>query len=77
MELLDIAREESVSLIVIGAYGLGKINDSLVGSTAARVVRFAPCDVLIVRSPMSPGGGIIVGIDGSNEAEAANAYIVK
>lgn len=37
------------TLLVIGQAGHSKLQHLLFGSTAARVVRMAPCDVLVVR----------------------------
>ena len=66
VELIESANEEGVDLIVMGAAGLGALNGDL-GSTAARVLRGASCDVLLVRKELN-GGGVMVGIDGSEEA---------
>jgi nucleotide-binding universal stress UspA family protein len=43
------AADREVDLIVIGHTGHGRVWGSLLGSTAARVVDHAHCDVLIVR----------------------------
>jgi nucleotide-binding universal stress UspA family protein len=43
------AAEREVDLIVIGHTGHGRVWGSLLGSTAARVVDHAHCDVLIAR----------------------------
>lgn len=70
IELLQIAKEYKIDLIVLGADGLGKVQEGLLGSTTGRVLRLAQCDVLIVRrSPIK--GKVLVGIDGSSEALAA------
>jgi len=46
--VLDVATRECADLIVLGARGLGR-HDSPLGETAAQVVKFATCPVLIVR----------------------------
>ncbi|WP_155591808.1 universal stress protein [Lysinibacillus cavernae] len=38
-----------VDLIVCGATGLNRMEKMMLGSVAEKVVRYAPCDVLIVR----------------------------
>jgi nucleotide-binding universal stress UspA family protein len=48
-ELIRLAREEHVDLIVIGTHGRGTLSHVLFGSTTDRVVRKAPCPVLICR----------------------------
>ncbi|PWU20035.1 MAG: hypothetical protein C5B50_04905 [Verrucomicrobia bacterium] len=48
-EIVDLARENDVDLIVMGTHGRKGIAHLLIGSTAERVVRNAPCPVLVVR----------------------------
>ena len=49
MEIIDCAREEQCDVIVMGTLGLGPIKHMLLGSVAEKVVRKAPCPVLVVR----------------------------
>ena len=48
-EIAEQAREQNADLIVIATHGRGAVAHALVGSTAERVVRHAPCPVLVVR----------------------------
>ena len=48
-EIAEQAREQTNDLIVIATHGRGAIAHALLGSTAERVVRHAPCPVLVVR----------------------------
>jgi nucleotide-binding universal stress UspA family protein len=48
-EILRLARERQIDLIVMGSHGLTGLAHVLFGSTADRVVRRAPCSVLTVR----------------------------
>ena len=96
VRILELADEQRAGLLVLGAHGLGasggraggqpaKTNGLLLGSTAAKVLQHARCDVLIVRrswpraeeaagaSPTPDAGPIVVGIDGSDEALSASA----
>lgn len=50
--LLDAARAAGADLIVVGATGSGPFAAELLGSTAERVVRQAPCPVLVVRGEL-------------------------
>ena len=49
-EIIRVAEEEKVDLIVIGTHSRRGISRLILGSTAEKVVRQAPCDVLVVRS---------------------------
>lgn len=49
-EILLYAREEKIDLIIIATHGHTGIEHVLFGSTAEKVVRKAPCPVLVVRS---------------------------
>jgi len=47
-EIVRVAREETVDMIVLGTHGKGMLDKALFGSTAERVIRRAPCPVLTV-----------------------------
>ena len=49
-EITDSARTLDTDLIIISTHGYAGLKHVLVGSTAERVVRHAPCPVLVVRS---------------------------
>lgn len=48
-EIIRVAAEDEVDMIVIGSHGRGALSHALFGSTTERVVRKAPCPVLICR----------------------------
>jgi len=49
--IIEFAREQNIDLIVMGTHGHTGLAHILLGSTAERVVRKAPCPVLTVRHP--------------------------
>lgn len=51
VEIIQYAREAKISLIVIATHGRGALQQVLLGGTAEKVVRKAPCPVLTVRHP--------------------------
>jgi len=53
-EIVKVAEEERVDMIVMGTHGRSGLNRVLLGSVAERVVRLGPCPVLTVRQVM-PG----------------------
>jgi len=48
-EIIRAAQELDVDLIVMGTRGICTAEHTVIGSTAERVVRDAPCPVLVVR----------------------------
>lgn len=50
-EIINFAKNNKIDMIVMGTHGRKGIDRLLFGSTAAQVVRFAPCPVLTVRMP--------------------------
>lgn len=46
----DIAKKNKVDLIICGATGLNAVERFLIGSVSEHITRYAPCDVLIVRT---------------------------
>jgi nucleotide-binding universal stress UspA family protein len=47
-EIVRLARERQVDVIVVGMHGHGFLAHALAGSTAERVLHHAPCPVLVV-----------------------------
>ena len=74
--LLEAAATEAADVVAVGTHGLGRVTGIALGSVASRLLHRAPCSVLVARRP---GAGpwaprrIVVGVDGSSEAEAALA----
>lgn len=48
-ELLRFAKEKKIDLIIVGYKSYSAIEHLLVGSTASKVARYAPCSVMIYR----------------------------
>lgn len=48
-EIVEMAEKNKYELIMIGHRGLSNIERFFIGSVAAKVVRHAPCDVLVHR----------------------------
>ncbi|SJZ38256.1 universal stress protein A [Trichlorobacter thiogenes] len=53
-EIIRVATEQEISLIVIGTHGRTGLDHLIFGSTAERVVRSAPCPVMTIRLPVTP-----------------------
>jgi nucleotide-binding universal stress UspA family protein len=52
--IIAMAQDHNVDLIVMGSHGRTGLQHMLLGSVAERVVRLAPCPVLVTRGP-APG----------------------
>jgi nucleotide-binding universal stress UspA family protein len=53
IEIVNLAQERNVDLIVMAPHGRGFISHLILGSTTERVLRRAPCPVLVVRKEVS------------------------
>ncbi|HEY9730460.1 MAG TPA: universal stress protein [Drouetiella sp.] len=72
------ARESGTELIAITPGTHGRVQQFLMGSTAARVVNHAPCTVLVLKDvPHVPIKNVVVAIDGSAAALNAAKAAVK
>jgi nucleotide-binding universal stress UspA family protein len=58
-EIVRVAKDRNVDLIVVSSHGRTGLGRILFGSTAEAVVRHASCPVLVVKPPkeLEPGGG--------------------
>jgi nucleotide-binding universal stress UspA family protein len=54
-KILETARDEKADVIVLSTHGPDSLSDRVLGSHAERVVRHAPCPVLVVPEAVSPG----------------------
>jgi len=54
-QIKKVAKERDTDLVVLGTHGRTGLEHVLLGSTAERVVRDAPCPVLTVRLPRAHG----------------------
>ncbi|TMQ19289.1 MAG: universal stress protein [Deltaproteobacteria bacterium] len=53
-QIVSVAREDpGIDLIVMGTHGRTGLRRALIGSVAERVVRHAPCTVMVVRAPQA------------------------
>jgi nucleotide-binding universal stress UspA family protein len=50
-EIVETAKSRKVDLIIIGTHGRTGLQHILLGSVAEKVVRLAPCPVLVARQP--------------------------
>jgi len=53
-EIVELAEDQGVDLIVVGTHGRRGLERLLMGSVAEQIVRKAPCPVLTVKTPLPP-----------------------
>jgi nucleotide-binding universal stress UspA family protein len=51
-KIAELARDWKADLLVVGTHGRRGVSRLLLGSVAERIVRMAPCPLLLVRSPL-------------------------
>lgn len=51
VEIIEAARQHEAQLIILPTHGWGAVKHLLLGSTAEKVVRKAPCPVMTIRDP--------------------------
>lgn len=72
--LLREVEAEQATLVAVGSHGRGRAAGMLLGTVATRMLRDAPCSVLIARAARDAATwpqAIVVGVDGSAESAAA------
>ncbi|MBC8332106.1 MAG: universal stress protein, partial [Anaerolineae bacterium] len=50
-QIINYAKAQDIDLIVAGSRGLGQIQSWLLGSVSRKLVHYAGCSVLIVKTP--------------------------
>src|SRR6185295_17910801 len=75
VEILKDIKGSEYDLVVLGALGLGRVRDSVLGSVCERVARASDRDVWVVKHVPEPGEAerdtILVGVDGSPQSFGA------
>jgi nucleotide-binding universal stress UspA family protein len=73
-----VQRSRTAALVVVGRRGGGEFGRLLLGSTAAQVAAHAGCPVVVVPealpAPPADGGGVVVGVDIGEHAQAALGF---
>lgn len=60
--------------VVLGSHGDGVVLTAILGSVSTQVALHAECPVVILREAPAHGGGVVVGVDGSEVSDQALGY---
>jgi len=67
----EVERDPTIDLVVVGTHGRTGLSRVVLGSVAERIVRHAPCSVLVVRTPATEFDHVACAIDFSEASRAA------
>ena len=74
-QIVALAEQLKVGLILLGARGLGPIKERLVGSVSHRVLTFGPGAKLILPGPLKALHHILLPLQGSYDADHALSFL--
>jgi nucleotide-binding universal stress UspA family protein len=74
-QIVALAEQHKVGLILLGTRGLGPIKERLIGSVAHRVLTFAPGAKLILPCPMKAPKRILLPLQGPQDGERALRFL--
>ncbi len=75
--ILNVAQENQIDLVVIGARGLGRIREQIFGSVSHRVMTHSPCSTLIVKQPVRRMKNLLIPIDSQEDSNAVLNFFKK
>lgn len=73
--ILAVAETERAGLIVMGARGLGPVQELLLGSVSHRIITHAPCPTLVVTRHVPALTQVLLAVEGERDAEAAAVFL--
>ena len=75
--ILQVAKEQKVDLIVLGARGLGSIEEVFFGSVSHRVLIESTCPTLVVKRPMPSLRRVLLPLASTDEVDATWPFLEK
>jgi nucleotide-binding universal stress UspA family protein len=73
--ICSAAQELQADLILMGARGVGQIQELVLGSVSHRVLTHAPCPVLIIKSPLTEIKKILLPLQGLGDVERVKEFL--
>lgn len=75
-EILNACQDLSADLLTVGAKGTSGLARFFLGGVTARVMRYAPCSVLIARPEKTSIRRVVMALDGSESSRAAADFLL-
>jgi len=75
--ILAIAEDEQTDLILIGARGMGQVQELIFGSVSHRVLTHASCSVCVVKSAITKWQNILLPLQGEGDERAVTQFFAK
>ncbi len=75
--ILRVAEEGKADLVVMGARGLGRLQEQIFGSVSHRVMTHAHCSTLLVKQPLRKINHVLVPIESQEDCDAVLTFFKK
>jgi nucleotide-binding universal stress UspA family protein len=76
-QIVSLAEQQKVDILLLGTRGLGPIKERLIGSVAHRVLTFAPGAKLILPGPLKALNQILLPLQGAYDTEHALRFLQR
>jgi nucleotide-binding universal stress UspA family protein len=75
--ILTTAKEQGADLVVLGARGIGKIQEKVFGSVSHRVMTHATCSTLVVKKPVRSIQHVLIPLESEEDGEVMVRFMKK
>jgi nucleotide-binding universal stress UspA family protein len=76
-EIIKTCRDMSADLVLVGFKGTGDGPEFLLGSVAHKVIKYAPCSVLVTKTRPETVNRVLVPLDGSKHSDETVQFLLR
>jgi nucleotide-binding universal stress UspA family protein len=76
-EIIKTCRDMPADLVVVGFKGTGDSPEFLLGSVAHKVIKYAPCSVLLAKRRTEAVNKVLVPLDGSEHSDETVQFLLR